>query len=158
LQVLVAGSPREVAHAKHCEWVQQRQPLEQLRQQAGADEVLLPDSSGALLEGLVSNFFVIANEAELGLLQDQDAAAAAAAAGSGDGEGAGGTDPPSSSSSCKSTAEFVLLTAGVKDAALPGVCQARVLQACEQLGLKVLQHPARMEQRHAWREAFLTNW
>ncbi|WIA11574.1 hypothetical protein OEZ85_011680 [Tetradesmus obliquus] len=71
-KLLVAGGPRELAQAKHCGWALQRQPLEQLKQQAGADE-------------------------------------------------------------------------------------ARVLQACQQLRLKVLQQPARPEQRHAWREAFLTN-
>jgi branched-subunit amino acid aminotransferase/4-amino-4-deoxychorismate lyase len=52
----------------------------------------------------------------------------------------------------------VLLTAGPQHAALPGISQARVLQACQQLQLKVLQQPARPEQQHAWQEAFLTNW
>jgi branched-subunit amino acid aminotransferase/4-amino-4-deoxychorismate lyase len=151
--------------------VQQRQPLEQLRQQSGVDEVLLSDSSGALLEGLVSNFFVIAKEAELGLTLDQNAAAVAAAAAAND---TAGTSAPSSSrssstpaadaagvgprSSSRSTAGLVLLTAGPQHAALPGVSQARVLQACQQLQLKVLQQPARPDQRHAWQEAFLTNW
>ncbi|KAF6265026.1 hypothetical protein COO60DRAFT_1634067 [Scenedesmus sp. NREL 46B-D3] len=163
-EVLVSGCPREVAQAKHCEWALQRQPLEQLRQQAGVDEVLLSDSSGALLEGLVSNFYVIAEEAALGLVHEQDAAAGAAGA-----DEAATPDPgscqagaesasTSSSSSSSSTAGLVLLTTGPSHAALPGVSQARVLQACQRLQLKVLQQPARLQQRHAWREAFLTNW
>lgn len=65
MQVLVAGDPRPAARAKHCSWVVDRQPLEQLKQQAGADEVVLSDSSGGLLEGLVSNFYVVADAASL---------------------------------------------------------------------------------------------
>jgi hypothetical protein len=65
VQVLVAGDPRPAARAKHCGWVVDRQPLEQLKQQADADEVVLSDSSGGLLEGLVSNFYVVADAASL---------------------------------------------------------------------------------------------
>jgi branched-subunit amino acid aminotransferase/4-amino-4-deoxychorismate lyase len=145
-----------VAQAKHCKWALQRQPLEQLKQQAGVDEVLLSDSSGALLEGLVSNFFVIADEAALQQVPSQTSAAAGVAEASQceSRSEAGST----SSSSNSSTAGLVLLTAGPAHAALPGIAQARVLQACQQLQLKVLQQPARPEQQHAWREAFLTNW
>eukprot|EP00775_Hariotina_reticulata_P006244 gene6244-6480_t len=58
-RVVVAGSGRPLAQAKHCNWVLQRQSLEQLKQQHGFDEVVLQDEiTGALLEGLASNFYV----------------------------------------------------------------------------------------------------
>jgi branched-subunit amino acid aminotransferase/4-amino-4-deoxychorismate lyase len=121
--------------------------------------LLFDSSSGELLEGLVSNFFVIADEAELQQMPSQDAAAGAAAA-SDDAsiESSAGAHSHAASSSSSGTAGLVLLTAGPAHAALPGIFQTRVLQACEQLQLKVLQQPARLQQQQAWREAFLTNW
>ena len=53
---------------------------------------------------------------------------------------------------------LVLLTTGPADDALLGITQQRVMQACQELGLPVLLQPARLENVHAWREAFLTNW
>jgi len=58
-QIVARGSPRQWAHAKHCEWVLQRRDLEAFRP-ADAAEVVLVDGEGGLLEGLASNFFVVA--------------------------------------------------------------------------------------------------
>jgi branched-subunit amino acid aminotransferase/4-amino-4-deoxychorismate lyase len=143
VQVLVAGEPRPAAHAKHCEWVAARQPLEALRQQAGADEVVLLDSSsGALLEGLVTNVFVLADVAAAAAQLAGGSSSAARATGAGSGPCAG----------------LVLLTTGPQHSALQGVMQQRVVQTCRGLGLPVLLQPARLGQQAAWRGAFLTNW
>ncbi|KAF8070923.1 hypothetical protein HT031_001004 [Scenedesmus sp. PABB004] len=134
-RVLVAGAPRPLAGAKHCDWVVARAPLEAAKAQAGADEVLLADGRGALLEGLVNNWFVVADAAALGA---QDSQPGAARAGGG-------------------VAGLVLLTAAEGDAALPGVAQQRVLQAAAAVGLAVERRPPLAAEAHAWREAFLTN-
>jgi hypothetical protein len=66
-QVVARGSPRPWARAKHCEWVLQRRALEAFRP-ADAAEVILLDGDGGLLEGLVSNFFVVAGERSAALV------------------------------------------------------------------------------------------
>lgn len=154
--MLVAGAPRDLAQAKHCDWVVARQPLEQLRQQAGVDEVLLSDSSGALLEGLVTSWYVIADKAALQAFSGSDAAAAV------DGVSPDGqvVRPSSSSDSAGSgvTDVLVLLTAGSGHAALLGISQQRVLQACHCIGLEVAGQPPQLAHHPAWREAFISNW
>lgn len=57
-QVLVHGSPRRWAHAKHCQWVLDRRQLEAAKP-PGCSEVLLLDDQGHLVEGLASNFYVV---------------------------------------------------------------------------------------------------
>lgn len=182
-QVLVAGDPRPAAQAKHCDWVVDRQPLEQLKQQAGVDELLLSDSKGGLLEGLVSNFFVVADAAQTAACAPQPAAACTELLKST--EPAGGANDqqhnqqqqqqeaqqvkpsytPTQQQQQKhegQLAGLVLLTAGPSsgDAALLGVTQQRVLQACRHLQLPVVLQPPRGDSTAtgAWREAFLTNW
>eukprot|EP00903_Cladosiphon_okamuranus_P020573 g18884.t1 len=67
VQVLVAGSGRSLPRAKHSSWLRDRKTLEELKAKAGAQEVLLSETTtspeGAsrrlLLEGLTSNFFVV---------------------------------------------------------------------------------------------------
>jgi hypothetical protein len=55
---VVLGPPRDVPIGKDSGWVAQRQSLEALRP-PGAAEVLLATQQGALLEGLVTNLFVL---------------------------------------------------------------------------------------------------
>jgi len=56
-------------------------------------------------------------------------------------------------------AAFELQTAaGTQQAVLPGIMQRRVLQAAEQLGLRVRRAAPRGVERGAWREAFIANW
>jgi hypothetical protein len=184
--VVVAGAPRPLAQAKHCNWVLQRQSLEKLKQQ-GFDEVILQDaSSGALLEGLASNFYVVANAASLPassraatssssassssscLYATEGSLAAAAAA-----DGVTGNEPlkpallesfesdPGSSSNTAAAASLteglVLMTTGATEAALWGITQQRVLQACAAIGLQVELQPPLPVDLSAWQEAFLTN-
>jgi hypothetical protein len=182
-QVLVAGDPRPAAQAKHCDWVVDRQPLEQLKQQAGVDELLLSDSRGGLLEGLVSNFFVVADAAQLAACAPHPGSAESGASAIEE-EGQqqqqqqqelqqvspsdrhnqqqNQQQEQGQQKEAQALAGLVLLTAGPSsgDAALLGVTQQRVLQACKRLQLPVVLQPPRGDSRAAgaWREAFLTNW
>lgn len=137
----MAGGPRALAQAKHCAWAVERRPLEQLKAEAGVDEVVLSDEAGVLLEGLVSNFYVIADAAAL--------AAGGAGVDSQQQQQRGGAD---------ALGGLVLLTTGAHHAALPGVTQQRVTAAAARIGLRVLLQPACAGQQGAWREAFITNW
>lgn len=136
-------------------WVADRQPLEQLRAQAGSaasDEVLLCTADGRLLEGLVTNLFVVTygkagggEEAAAGEKESRGDAAAAVLDGG-------------SSGTASSAPSFVTVwTAGVDDGVVWGTVRARVLQACRTLGYAVREEAPSMHSRHAWREAFITN-
>ena len=105
----------------------ERQPLEQQRP-SGAAEVLLSTEDGRLLEGLVTNLFVVTHSSSPG------------AAGSGGGDGSP-----------------VVWTAGMREGVVWGTARARVLEACRQLGIAVREEAPSSSGRAAWREAFLTN-
>lgn len=114
-------------------WATERQPLEALRPPGIAD-VLLCSRDGRLLEGLVTNLFVVA-------------AASEASSGSGS----------TGSSSRLGPAAVVVYTAGMGDGVVWGTARARVLEACRQLGLEVREEAPAAAARGTWREAFLTN-
>jgi hypothetical protein len=166
VQVLAAGAPRPAAQAKHCDWVLDRQPLEQLKQQAGADEVVLlsdsssSSSSSALLEGLASNFYVVADAAELAACGQ--ALTAADVAHPGDSQQQQSSQQQQNGQQQQQQQQLdglVLLTTGPASSdALLGVTQQRVLQACQSLQLPVVLQPPKVHTAAAWREAFLTNW
>lgn len=134
-----------------------RQPLEQLRAEAGAassDEVLLCTAEGRLLEGLVTNFFVVTYD-----WAARDSAPGRAASGEGDAVGSaaapwdGGCSGPAS----RVPTGVTVWTASVRDGVVWGTVRARVLQACRTLGYAVREEAPSMHSRHTWREAFITN-
>ena len=122
----VLGPPRQVPIGKDSGWVAQRQPLEALRPR-GAAEILLCTQQGFILEGLVTNFYIICGPSSVENEQQE-------------GE-----------------EEVVLYTAGMEDGVVWGTMRQRVLQACLHLGLRVVEKAPDAAHRHRWREAFLTN-
>lgn len=60
----VAGSPRENAAAKDSSWAEERQALERSMPRY-AEELLLTNESGEVLEGAGSNFFAVAMDGEV---------------------------------------------------------------------------------------------
>jgi branched-subunit amino acid aminotransferase/4-amino-4-deoxychorismate lyase len=60
VDVAVLGPPRRNPAAKDTNWVRDRRQLEARKRDAAADEVILADDDGeVLLEGLVTNLFVV---------------------------------------------------------------------------------------------------
>lgn len=121
----------------------ERQPLERLRPPGTAD-VLLCSSDGRLLEGLVTNLFVVTIEG------GSSRGAEPGSSSNGTGNSAGGSSgalPPGA----------VVWTAGVGEGVVWGTARARVLEACRQLGLAVREEAPSAGGRATWREAFLTN-
>lgn len=181
-KVIARGDPRPWALSKHCSWVVQRRQLEAGKPE-GFAEVVLMDGQGGLLEGLVTNFYVVeecgpegptgAGTAAARMAAARAAAAgpaAAAAAGTagleteeGDavmaaavGEASGGTSSETSSTALDMK-RFVLRTTGPKQQALPGTMQRRVIQAAAALGMGVRLEAPQCSERAAWREAFMSN-
>eukprot|EP00854_Cymbomonas_tetramitiformis_P008956 gene8956-10611_t len=58
VDVLVEGGGRKLARSKDSYWAQERLPLERLKGDSFA-EVILSKGDGGLLEGLVSNLFIV---------------------------------------------------------------------------------------------------
>ena len=56
---LIAGCVRHLPSAKDSAWVHDRAELEALGRKAGAADVILQDDKGRLVEGLVTNLFVV---------------------------------------------------------------------------------------------------
>ncbi|KAK9819610.1 hypothetical protein WJX72_000279 [[Myrmecia] bisecta] len=73
VSVAVVGPPRHLPEAKDSHWVQDRRPLEE-RLPVGAAEGLLATLDGKLLEGLVTNLFVVTGAADGSAVQVQTAA------------------------------------------------------------------------------------
>jgi branched-subunit amino acid aminotransferase/4-amino-4-deoxychorismate lyase len=135
IAALVNGPPRVRAAAKSSAWVAQRAPLEAQRPADCAETILTDPSTGALLEGLVNNLFVIA------AVEEEE-----------DGSARGGD----ASSPWRGVE---LRTASVAEGVLPGITRAGVLRAAARVGLRVREAaplPSEGAQGR-WREAFVCN-
>ena len=141
----------------------ERQPLEQQRP-TGAAEVLLCTSEGRLLEGLVTNLFIVAAregaEAAAGSTAEGNSGEGCAAgrgAGSGGAPGDGGGSGSTAGAAAGGFRRLEVWTASPAEGVVWGTARARVLQACRRLGLAVREEAPSCGARAAWREAFLTN-
>lgn len=122
----VVGRPREAAEAKYSDWVRVRKGLENLRPPS-ATELLLSDDGDRILEGSVSNFFVVC-------LKD-------------DGEAKGNETMNS----------FEVQTAPISEGALPGIIRRLVIEACLSEGISFREVAPSWSENEIWEEAFITN-
>lgn len=147
----------------------ERQPLERQRPD-GAAEVLLCTPDGRLLEGLVTNLFIVAAAAEAAesslakgssCSKSHDASGTAGSSSSSSkvGGGKGGTAAATAAAASQpgGFAGLEVWTASPAEGVVWGTARARVLEACSRLGLVVREEAPSMGSRAAWREAFLTN-
>lgn len=164
LSAVVVGGARERPHAKDSSWVKAREPLEAKLSEALATtkknaaetavaaaaggEGLLVDEKGRLLEGLVTNVFVVVEREEEAEEEERKK-----------GEEAGIATASSSSSS--SLSRFELQTASVEEGVLDGVMRRAVIEAAGKLGIKVALSapgpPSSSSRQRRWREAFVTS-
>lgn len=112
-----------------------RKPLEKLRPPL-ATELLLSNDGDRILEGSVTNFFVVcrmdsnvhSNEAKETYLLDY-----------------------------RSTCRYEVQTAPVKDGVLPGIIRQLVTEVCSSKGIPLREVAPSWSKRDFWEEAFLTN-
>ena len=174
-------SGRSLPLAKTSAWVTARHPLERLRPPGPGGEVLLaaaapaspsPNSnpnpnadsdSGrgsrrpppplALLEGLVTNFFVVvpfflpAGQREKGKDKGEKGEKGEPGAGGSPFEGWALQTAPAHDSPANDSGGRVL----------PGAARDAVLRACARVGLRVVLRAPRLDESSTWREAFLTS-
>jgi len=149
----IVGPPRARPVIKDIAWIRDRKDLEERGKRATEalgygipSDVLLCTEGGDLLEGLITNLFVVV-EVEVEI---EDAA-----------EGVRGGDVNSNDNSNDNndgsqTGRYKLQTAP-EGTVLPGIARRKVIEACRELGIPVDLTCPSLSERHLWREAFLTN-
>ncbi|XP_030486388.2 uncharacterized protein LOC115703045 isoform X1 [Cannabis sativa] len=133
----VVGPGRDVASAKYSDWVRVRKSLEKLKPPLATD-LLLSNDGNRLLEGSVTNFFVVCRKVK----NDQV-----------DKDGAEGTSfDEKESIDC-----FEVQTAPIGDGVLPGVIRQLVIEVCLTKGIPFREVAPMWSEHEIWEEAFLTN-
>ncbi|KAK8644618.1 hypothetical protein V6N13_123920 [Hibiscus sabdariffa] len=127
----LVGRGRDISDAKYSDWVRLRKPLEKLRPHS-VTELLLSNDGDRILEGCITNFFVICqidkSEAEGKYLNDYDNAYS-----------------------------VEVQTAPISDGVLPGVIRQLVIEVCRIKGIPVREVAPSWERHQLWEEAFVTN-
>jgi hypothetical protein len=116
----ILGPPREHAQVKDIAWISEREYLEKLAPSDAVD-VLLVTSSGKLMEGLLTNVFVVLERM------------------------------------CHGVTKAIIQTAPVEAGVLWGTMRSKVIDVCRDLGLEVDESCPCFDERHLWKEAFITN-
>ncbi|XP_038891446.1 uncharacterized protein LOC120080860 isoform X6 [Benincasa hispida] len=127
----VVGRGRDIAAAKYSDWVRCRKSLEKLRPPS-VTELLLSNNGDQILEGCVTNFFVVCRK---------------------DNNEAKETSVPDS----KSTYSFELQTAPISDGVLTGVIRQLVIEACSSNGISFREVAPTWSSNEIWEEAFVTS-
>ncbi|XP_024968980.1 uncharacterized protein LOC112508547 isoform X3 [Cynara cardunculus var. scolymus] len=131
----VVGNGRKTANAKYSNWVRMRKPLEKLRPPS-ATELLLSNDGDRILEGCLTNFFVLCHKDSLE-------------------EDNGCTEKKLVKSKYDHSIE--LQTAPISDGVLPGVIREVVIEVCLRIGIPIREVAPSWSKRHLWEEAFITN-
>ncbi|XP_027365955.1 uncharacterized protein LOC113872529 isoform X2 [Abrus precatorius] len=125
----VVGYGRHVAAAKYSDWVRIRKTLERLRPPS-VTELLLSNNGDQILEGCVTNFFVVC-------CKDSDAGKALRDYGN--------------------KYSFEVRTAPISDGVLPGTIRQVVLEICRSEGIPFQEVAPSWSEHEIWEEAFITN-
>ncbi|VVB05731.1 unnamed protein product [Arabis nemorensis] len=122
----LVGRGRDVAAAKYSDWVRLRKPLEKFRPPS-TTELLLSNDGDHLLEGCITNFFVVYRRKSSDNLY-------------------GG-----------SLSEFEVQTAPITDGVLPGVIRDVVIDVCLSKGIPYRERAPSWSEHELWEEAFITS-
>ncbi|XP_043703180.1 uncharacterized protein LOC122653270 isoform X2 [Telopea speciosissima] len=130
-RLAVVGRGRDVARAKFSDWVKLRKRLEKLRPPL-VTELLLSNDGDRILEGCITNFFVVCRKESNGsageILSDH-----------------------------RSTCSFEVQTAPINDGLLPGVIRKLILEVCSRRGIPFREVAPSWSNCELWEEAFITN-
>ncbi|KAM0822793.1 hypothetical protein ACQ4PT_071282 [Festuca glaucescens] len=129
-RLAVAGSGREAAAAKYASWARMRKSMEKMRP-PGATELLLTNDGDHILEGSITNFFVVC-------LKEEHQ-----------------SNEPLSVQTM--TDRFEVQTAPLSDGILPGIMRQIVIEACHDLGIPIRKVSPSWSKRESWEEAFITS-
>ncbi|KDP46152.1 hypothetical protein JCGZ_06663 [Jatropha curcas] len=127
----VVGYGRDFAEAKYSDWVRLRKPLENLRPPS-VTELLLSNDGDQILEGCVTNFFVVCRKENNDVKEEYF---------HGD----------------KDTCPFEVQTAPIRAGVLPGIIRQLVIDVCLSMGIPVREVAPSWSRQEFWQEAFITN-
>ncbi|KAL0403435.1 UNVERIFIED_CONTAM: hypothetical protein Sradi_1984300 [Sesamum radiatum] len=128
----VVGRGRDFANAKYSDWVRLRKPLEKLRPPS-VNELLLSNDGEQILEGCLTNFFVVCLKEKDGDCHTVD-------------------QKQSQSLRC-----IEVRTAPLNDGVLPGVIRQVIRDICLKTGIAFREVAPSWSKRELWMEAFITN-
>ncbi|KAK6137777.1 hypothetical protein DH2020_028476 [Rehmannia glutinosa] len=131
-RLAVVGRGRDFANAKYSDWVRLRKPLEKLRPPS-VTELLLSNDGERILEGCLTNFFVVCLKEE---------------------HGDGNTVEPNELQSLRC---IEVQTAPVSDGVLPGVLRQVIKDICLKIGIPFREVAPSWSKHELWTEAFVTN-
>ncbi|KAG6554947.1 hypothetical protein Mapa_003531 [Marchantia paleacea] len=138
-RVAVMGPGRELARAKYSLWASTRQVLENVKP-SNTNEIILSNDGDALLEGTLTNFFVVkVRDSKTSNEENHQKAA------------------ESDDQSRFQLTDYEVLTAPLSDGVLPGVMRNLVIEVCREAGIRVRESSPSWSSHLTWREAFLTN-
>ncbi|CAK9139745.1 unnamed protein product [Ilex paraguariensis] len=135
MHLAVVGRGRDVANAKYADWVRLRKALEKLRP-PWASELLLSNDGDRILEGCLTNFFVVCRK-------DKDEG----------NYGAEGSDLHDH----RSAYSIEIQTAPINDGVLPGIIRQVIIEVCSRNGVPFREVTPLWSKREMWEEAFTTN-
>ncbi|KAG9453322.1 hypothetical protein H6P81_006226 [Aristolochia fimbriata] len=127
-RLAIVGLGREIAAAKHSEWVRRRKHLEKLRPPL-ATELLLSNDGDQILEGSVTNFFAVCRRRETAGTPDDS----------------------------RSSYPFEVQTAPLRDGVLPGIIRQLIIEVCSRKGIPFQEVAPSWSDRSWWVEAFISN-
>ncbi|KAG0463718.1 hypothetical protein HPP92_019787 [Vanilla planifolia] len=129
-RLAVAGRGRDVAQAKYSQWARIRKDLEKMRPPL-VTELLLSNDGDRILEGSVTNFFVVRTV---------------------------DNDETDNSSCFQDKANcFEVQTAPLSDGVLPGIVRQLVIEVCSNMGFPLKEIAPSWSDHEFWEEAFITN-
>ncbi|KAK1270525.1 hypothetical protein QJS04_geneDACA012674 [Acorus gramineus] len=129
-RLAVVGHGRELPMAKSSEWVRCRKHLEKLRPPS-VTEILLSNDGDRILEGSVTNFFVISRKAVKKFTGEF-------------------------TSDDESRNSFEIQTAPLSDGILPGIIRQIVIEICARRNIPFREVAPSWSDRELWQEAFVT--
>ncbi|KAF5198329.1 D-aminoacid aminotransferase-like plp-dependent enzymes superfamily protein [Thalictrum thalictroides] len=127
----VVGHGRDVARAKFSQWVRIRKNLEKLRPPL-ATELLLSDDGDQILEGSVTNFFVVCLKDSSDTLKERHF-------------------------DLKCECPYEVQTAPLADGVLPGIIRQLVIEVCFSRDIPFREVAPQWSKRDLWQEAFITS-
>ncbi|RCV09849.1 hypothetical protein SETIT_2G062700v2 [Setaria italica] len=129
-RVAVAGTGRDAAAAKYAPWARMRKSMEKMRP-PGVTELLLTNDGDHILEGSVTNFFVVCQKEEH---QRKE---------------------PFTVQTLEN--KFEVQTAPISDGILPGIIRQIVIEVCNDIGIPVREISPSWSKHELWQEAFVTS-
>ncbi|OVA13522.1 Aminotransferase [Macleaya cordata] len=127
----VVGPGRDTAKAKFSDWVRLRKYLENLRPPS-VNELVLSNDGDRILEGCVTNFFVVCRKENSDALRECPL-------------------------DLDSEQSFEVQTASISDGVLPGVIRQVVVDVCLARGISFREVAPSWSEHELWEEAFITN-